>query len=312
MASFLQGKSFVVTGGAGFLGQVVVQRLREQGAGEVFAPRSSAYDLTRQEAVARLFKEHPPDVVIHLAADVGGIGANQRHPGRFFYRNMTMGVNLIEAARVHGVAKFVQIGSVCSYPERCPVPFRERDLWEGFPEPTNAPYGVAKRALAVMLDAYRREYDFPGIYLVPVNLYGPGDNFNLETSHVIPAMIRKYADAVRSGSDLVKCWGSGKVTREFLYVDDAADAIVTATARYADAEPINLGTGEEVTVAELARKIARLCKYHGRTEWDTSRPDGQPRRCLDVTRASRVLHWRAKVKLDEGLERTVKWWESQL
>jgi len=308
MTPFLQGKKVIVTGGAGFLGRVVCQRLQEQGIGDLFVPRSNRFDLTDAEMVRLMFKEHKPEVVIHLAADVGGIGANQRHPGRFFYHNMAMGINLIEQSRKSGIAKFVQVGSVCSYPRDCKTPFRERDLWSGYPEQTNAPYGVAKRALGVMLDAYRKEYDFPGVYLIPVNLYGPGDNFNLESSHVIPALVRKFSDATAAGVKKVTCWGTGTVTREFLYVDDAADAIVTAAARFSGPETINLGTGSEITVADLAKLIARLCRFHGAIAWDTSRPDGQPKRCLDTSLAARLLHWRAKVNLEDGLLRTVKWW----
>lgn len=308
MASYLANKRVCVTGGAGFLGRAVCERLREHGVADLFVPRSNQFDLTDAQAVARLFDTAEPGVVIHLAAEVGGIGANERHPGRFLYANMAMGLHLIEEARRRGVEKFVQVGSVCSYPKHLKVPFREEDLWAGYPEETNAPYGVAKRALGVMLEAYRKEYGFNGIYLVPVNLYGPGDNFNLETSHVIPAMIRKFCDAVDNGIGTVKCWGSGKVSREFLYVDDAADAIVTTAARHNDSAPINLGTGQETIVADLAALIAKLCGFCGKIVWDTTRPDGQPRRRLDTARAARLLHWRAKVDLEEGLRRTIEWW----
>ena len=306
--SYFADKKLIVTGGAGFLGRAVVERLRNAGAADVYVPRSTRYDLTDQECVRLLFKEHKPDIVVHLAADVGGIGANQKHPGQFFYANMQMGLNVVEASRRASVQKFVHIGTVCSYPKECPTPFRERDLWNGFPEETNAPYGVAKRALGLMLAAYKQEYDFPGIYLIPVNLYGPGDNFNLETSHVIPAMIRKFCDAADRGVEKVTCWGSGQASREFLFVEDAADAIVTATTRYDDTAPINIGTGQEIRIAELASKIARLCRFRGKIEWDTNRPDGQPKRCLDVARADKLLHWRAKVDLDDGLLRTIQWW----
>jgi GDP-L-fucose synthase len=310
MTSYLSDKRICVTGGAGFLGRVVCGQLRDHDVTDLFVPRSTQFDLTDAEAVGRMFKTAEPDIVIHLAAEVGGIGANERHPGRFFYSNMAMGLHLIEEARRCGVEKFVQVGSVCGYPKRCKVPFREDDLWSGYPEETNAPYGVAKRALGVMLEAYRKEYGFNGVYLVPVNLYGPEDSFNLETSHVIPALIRKFADAVDAGIDTVKCWGSGKVSREFLYVDDAADAIVTAAARHNDSAPINLGTGREITIADLAALIARLCGFHGKTIWDTKRPDGQPRRQLDTSRAARLLHWRAKVDLEEGIRRTIAWWRA--
>ena len=304
-----------VTGGAGFLGRVVCARLRDQAGvdpANLFVPRSREFDLTSAEAVARMFDEARPDVVIHLAAEVGGIGANAKRPGRFFYANLAMGLNLIEEARRRGVYKFVQVGTVCAYPKFCRVPFSEADLWSGFPEETNAPYGVAKRALAVMLDAYRREYGFPGVYLLPANLYGPGDNFDWETSHVIPALIRKFCTAVDRGEDRVTCWGTGQAGREFLYVDDAADAIVLAAEmNNDDAFALNLGTGVEITIAELAATIARLGSFHGRIEWDASRPDGQPRRRLDTTRAADHLGWRAKVLLEEGLRRTIDWWRSQ-
>ena len=308
MSSYLSDKRVCVTGGAGFLGRVVCRRLREQGAADVYVPRSTQDDLTDAEMVRAMFKAENPQVIIHLAADVGGIGANQRHPGRFFYSNIAMGIHLIEQARRSGVDKFVQVGTVCAYPKHCPVPFKEEDLWNGFPEETNAPYGVAKRTLATMLDAYRAEYQFPGVYLIPVNLYGPEDNFNLETCHVIPAMIRRFCDAAEQRAKMVKCWGSGKVSREFLFVEDAADAIVTAAARYSGPETINLGTGREIQVSELAKLVGRLCGYYGQIEWDTKRPDGQPRRQLDTERAAKLLHWRAKVDLETGLKRTIEWW----
>lgn len=310
MASYLSDKRVCVTGGAGFLGRVVCERLREQGVAGLFVPRSGQFDLTDAEAVVRMFDTAEPDVVIHLAAEVGGIGANERHPGRFFYANMAMGLHLIEESRRRAVDKFIQVGSVCGYPQRAKVPFRENDLWAGYPEETNAPYGIAKRALGVMLEAYRKEYGLNSVYLVPVNLYGPQDNFNLETSHVIPAMIRKFCDAVDHGIGTVKCWGSGKASREFLYVDDAAEAVVTAAARHNDSAPINLGTGHEITIADLAALVARLCDFQGKIAWDTTRPDGQPRRRLDTTRAARLLHWRAKVDLEDGLRRTIAWWQA--
>ena len=312
MSSYLTGKRICVTGGAGFLGQVVCARLRDHQVADVFVPRSRKYDLTRAEAVARLFDDARPDVVIHLAAEVGGIGANQKRPGRFFYANLTMGLHLIEEARQRGVGKFVQVSTVCGYPKDCAVPFGEEDLWSGYPEETNAPYGVAKRSLGVMLDAYRAEYGFNGIYLIPVNLYGPHDNFDPETSHVIPALIRKFCAAVENREETVTCWGTGKASREFLYVDDAADGIVQATAIHNDSQPINLGTGSEITIVELAEMIGRLCGFKGKVAWDPTRPDGQPRRRLDVTRAARLLDWRAKVDLEEGLERTIVWWREQV
>lgn len=310
MSSYFSNKRVCVTGGAGFLGRVVCAELSKRGVTDPFVPRSREFDLTRTDAVARMFDEARPDIVIHLAAEVGGIGANRAHPGRFFYASMAMGLHLIEEARRRGVAKFVQVGSTCAYPKHAPVPFREEDLWGGYPEETNAPYGVAKRALSVMLDAYRAQYRFNGIYLVPVNLYGPGDNFDAETSHVIPGMIRKFCEAADGGLSTVKCWGSGEVTREFLYVDDAAEAIVAAAAIHNDSNPINLGTGQEISIADLADLIARLCGFKGEIVWDHARPDGQPRRRLDTTRAEALLNWRAKVDLEDGLRRTIEWWRS--
>jgi GDP-L-fucose synthase len=311
MAPSLTGKRICVTGGAGFLGRAVCARLRACAAGAVFVPRSREFDLTDAGAARRMLETAEPEVVIHLAAEVGGIGANQRQPGRFFYANMAMGLNLIEQCRLRGVEKLVMVGTVCAYPKHCPAPFREADLWSGFPEETNAPYGVAKRALSTMLAAYRAQYGFNGVYLVPVNLYGPGDNFDLETSHVIPALIRKFCEAVGQRLDTVTCWGTGKVSREFLYVDDAAEAIVAAAAVHNDPAPINLGTGREITIADLARKIAGLCGYSGRIEWDPSRPDGQPRRVLDTSRATALLKWCTLTSLDEGLEQTIAWWRTR-
>jgi GDP-L-fucose synthase len=308
--SFWSDKRVCVTGGAGFLGRVVCAQLAEHGARDVFVVRSGAFDLTRARDVTSLFDEARPEIVIHLAAQVGGIGANQIRPGRFFYANMAMGLHLIEESRLHGVSKFVQVGSVCAYPRDCPVPFREDDLWKGYPEETNAPYGVTKRALGVMLEAYRREYGFNGVYLVPVNMYGPGDNFDPETSHVIPALIRRFCHAADTGEDAVECWGTGRVSREFLHVEDAAEAIVRAAEIHNDPAPINLGTGVEITIAELAGRIAQLCGFVGDIRWDDSRPDGQPRRCLDTRRAADLLGWRARIGLNEGLRRTIDWWQA--
>jgi len=306
----IANQRFCVTGGAGFLGRAVCEALEQRGAVHIFVPRSRDYDLTRADAVGRLFDEARPDVVIHLAAEVGGIGANQKQPGRFFYANMAMGLHLIEEARRRKVSKFVQVGTVCAYPKHCPLPFREVDLWNGYPEETNAPYGIAKRALGVMLDAYRDQYGLNGIYLVPVNLYGPGDNFALETSHVIPALIRKFAHVADQDDESVSCWGTGNSSREFLYVTDAAQAIVLATLEYDGGDPINLGTGQEIQICELARTIASLCGYRGQIVWDASRPDGQPRRQLDTTRAADLLGWRAKVSLEDGLRQTIHWWRA--
>ncbi|GMU35889.1 MAG: GDP-L-fucose synthase [Phycisphaerae bacterium] len=299
-----------VTGGAGFLGRAVCRRLEALQPRALIIPRRKEYDLTHTGDAERLIRDTRPDLVVHLAAEVGGIGANRERPGRFFYANMMMGVNLIESARRHGVGKFVQIGTVCAYPKHCPPPFREEDLWSGFPEETNAPYGVAKRALLTMLQAYRAEYGFKGVYLLPVNLYGPGDNFDPRTSHVIPALIRRFSEASARGASEVVCWGTGTASREFLYVDDAAEGIVRACEVYDDGEPINLGTGREVTVAELAAMIARILGYSGSIRWDGTMPDGQPRRQLDVSRAKARLDWRARTPLERGLERTVAWWRA--
>ncbi|RJP36305.1 MAG: GDP-L-fucose synthase [Phycisphaerales bacterium] len=309
--SFWTGKRVCVTGGAGFLGRVVCRRLAEAGASRITIPRRADYDLTDRNAVVRLFDDAEPELVIHLAAEVGGIGANRRRPGRFFYANMAMGLHLIEESRIRKVEKFVQVGTVCAYPKHCPLPFRESDLWSGFPEETNAPYGVAKRALAVMLDAYRTEYGLAGIFLLPVNLYGPGDNFDLSTSHVIPAMIRKFTEAADAGTPSVECWGSGTVSREFLYVEDAARGILTAAECYDDCQPLNLGTGREIRIADLASMIAGLVGYGGEITWNARFPDGQPRRRLDVSRAASLLGWRAEVGLEEGLRRTIEWWRRE-
>ncbi|MCC6782237.1 MAG: GDP-L-fucose synthase [Planctomycetes bacterium] len=304
-------KSVLVTGGAGFLGRVVVQKLRARGATRIHVPRRASCDLTRESHVERLLAECRPDVVLHLAAEVGGIGANRANPGRYFFANMAMGLHLIEASRRRGVEKFVQVGTICAYPKHTPVPFREDALWDGYPEETNAPYGVAKKALLVMLQAYRQQYGANGIYLLPVNLYGPGDNFDPNTSHVIPALIRKVEDARRSGSDEIVVWGSGRASREFLYVDDCAEGIVLAAERYESPEPVNLGTGSEISIQELVTTICEACEWHGRIVWALEKPDGQPRRCLDTTRARESFGFEAKVALRDGLRRTVDWWRAQ-
>jgi len=302
---------YLVTGGAGFLGRRVVDELERTSNAQAFVPRSSEYDLRSPEGIDRALAASRPDVVIHLAAVVGGIGANRAHPGRFFYENAVMGIELIERSRRAGVGKFVAVGTVCSYPKYTPVPFREDDLWAGYPEETNAPYGVAKKMLLVQAQAYRQEYGFDAIYLVPVNLYGPGDNFDLETSHVIPALIRKFVEAKERGETKVECWGTGRPTREFLYVDDAARAIRLAVGGHDGPDPVNLGSGEEISIRELADKIARVVGYDGELVWDDSKPDGQPRRRLDVSRAELEFGFRAEVFLDEGLERTVGWYLQQ-
>jgi GDP-L-fucose synthase len=305
----LRGATVMVTGGAGFLGRRVCSMLEERGVGRLVVPRRAEHDLTRQDVAERLVADTRPDVVIHLAAEVGGIGANQANPGRYFYANMAMGLHLVEAARAQGVAKFVQVGTVCAYPKHTPVPFHEDALWDGYPEETNAPYGVAKKALLVMLQAYRAQYGLDGVYVLPVNLYGPGDNFDLESSHVIPALIRKFVTARDTGASEVEVWGTGSASREFLYVDDAARGIVLATERYDDPDPVNIGAGREVTIRDLVGLIADLTGYKGDIRWDTSRPDGQPRRMLDTTRARERLGFEAEVDLEEGLRRTIAWWQ---
>ncbi len=301
--------SVVVTGGTGFLGSVVCRQLAQRGAEVIGVPNRREFDLTTQAGVAAMYDTFEPDVVLHLAAEVGGIGANRRHPGRYFYANMAMGLHLVEEARLRGLKKFVQVGTVCSYPKKARIPFREEDLWKGYPEETNAPYGIAKKSLFVMLDAYRTEYGLPSAVVLPVNLYGPGDNFDPESSHVIPALIKKFIEARERGTDAVRCWGTGTVSREFLYVDDAARGILAAAERIVDPEPINLGTGKEVTIRDLARRIRSLCGFEGEIEWDPSQPDGQPRRCLNTTRARSWLDWTAETSLADGLRRTVEWYE---
>jgi GDP-L-fucose synthase len=307
----LSGRRILVTGGAGFLGRALSAALERRGADNLTIPRRRDFDLTDQNAVQKLLAESQPEIIVHLAAEVGGIGANRENPGRFFYANMAMGLHLIEASRVSGVSKFVQVGTVCAYPRDTPVPFREEDLWNGYPEETNAPYGVAKKALLVMLQAYRQQYGLNGIYLIPVNLYGPGDNFDPSSSHVIPALIRKFIEARDRGLPNVEVWGSGQASREFLYVDDAAEAVALATTSYEGDEPVNVGTGREITIRELAENIAYLSGYQGDLVWDTSKPDGQPRRRLDTSRAEELLGFKAQTDLDEGLKNTIEWWEHE-
>lgn len=301
-----------MTGGAGFLGQHLVQTLRQRDCTEIIVPRSSRYDLTQEAVVERLYHDARPEVVIHLAAVVGGIGANRANPGRFFYDNLMMGTLLMEHARRAGVEKFIALGTICAYPKFTPVPFREEELWNGYPEETNAPYGLAKKMLLVQAQAYRRQYGFNAIYLLPVNLYGPGDNFDLETSHVIPALIRKCVEARKAGAPEIVCWGDGSATREFLYVEDCAEAIALATERYDGPEPVNVGAGFEISIKELVGLIAELTGFKGKIVWDTSKPNGQPRRCLDTSRAWTLFGFRARTDLREGLARTVAWYERQL
>jgi GDP-L-fucose synthase len=306
--NYWQDKRVVVTGGAGFLGSYVVEKLRARGVENIFVPRRAAYNLITEEAIMRLYETARPHVVIHLAATVGGIGANRDNPGRFFYENLMMGAQLVEHARQFGVGKFVAIGTICSYPKWAPIPFREEDLWNGYPEETNAPYGIAKKAILVQLQAYRQQYALNGIYLLPVNLYGPRDNFDDQTSHVIPALIKKCLHAVRVGDDEIVAWGTGKVTREFLYAEDAAEGIVLATERYNEDEPVNLGAGFEISIKDLVELIAAITNFRGKIIWDTTKPDGQPRRMLDTSRAEKAFGFKAKTSFEEGLKRTVQWY----
>jgi GDP-L-fucose synthase len=309
MAIDLGGRRIVVTGGAGFLGSRVVERLRARGA-DVFVPRSRDYNLVEGDAVLRLYKDARPEIVIHAAAIVGGIGANRANPGRFFYDNLMMGAQCMEEARRSGIGKFVGVGTICAYPKFTPVPFKEDQLWNGYPEETNAPYGLAKKMLLVQAQAYRQQYGLNSIFLLPVNLYGPGDNFDPASSHVIPALIQKCMDAAREGRAEVDVWGSGKATREFLYVDDCAEAIVLATERYDGAEPVNIGAGFEISIKDLAELIARLAGFKGRLKWDASKPDGQPRRCLDTSRATQEFGFKSSTSFEQGLARTVEWYRS--
>jgi GDP-L-fucose synthase len=311
VTDFWAERRVMVTGGGGFLGSAVVRRLRDAGATDIFVPRSRDYDLRTREDIDRALADGRPDLVIHLAAVVGGIGANRENPGRFFYENAIMGIELMERARQTGVDKYLQIGTVCSYPKFTPVPFREDDLWNGYPEETNAPYGLAKKMLLVEGQAYRQQYGFNVIHLIPVNLYGPGDNFNPASSHVIPALIKKCVDAREAGADHIDVWGTGSASREFLYVDDAAEGIVLGAERYDGAEPVNLGVGREITIRELVELIARLTRFDGEIRWDPSKPDGQPRRALDTSRAREQFGFVAKTGFEEGLRRTIDWYQQR-
>ncbi len=307
--AFWTENRFVVTGGAGFLGARVVEAIRQRGAETIFVPRSASYDLREHEAVLDLLNDSKPDVIIHLAAIVGGIGANRAHPAEFFYDNLMMGTQLLHEAWKAGVKKFVTIGTVCAYPKFTPVPFHEADLWGGYPEETNAPYGLAKKMLLVQGQAYREQYGFDATYLLPTNLYGPGDNFDLETGHVIPMLIRKFTEAKQRGEAQVVAWGTGSPTREFLYVDDAAQGIALAAEHYNKPDPINLGSGFEISIRNLTEMIAEIVGYRGDVVWDRTKPDGQPRRALDTSRAEAEFGFRAQTDFREGLERTVRWFE---
>ena len=308
--NLLAGKRVLVTGGSGFLGTPTIARFENYDVAEVIAPRSEQYDLREREAIRAVLADTAPDVVVHLAAVVGGIGANMATPGQFFYDNAIMGIQLIEESRLAGVSRFVCVGTVCAYPKHAPVPFKEEDLWNGYPEETNAPYGLAKKMLLVQLQAYRQQYGFEGVYLLPVNLYGPRDSFDARTSHVIPALIKKAVDATESGAPSITCWGTGRASREFLYVEDAAEGIAAAAARCRAAEAVNLGSGQEITIAELTKLIAELVDFRGEVVWDTTKPDGQPRRWLDTSRAEREFGFRATTKLREGLASTIDWYLS--
>lgn len=311
MNGFWQSRRVLLTGGGGFLGSFIRERLERERPAEIFAPRKNELDLRNAAAIREYLARHKPDLVIHAAAVVGGIAANRLHPGSFFYENAIMGIQLIEEARRAGVAKFVCLGTICAYPKFSPIPFREDDLWDGYPEETNAPYGIAKKALLVQLQAYRQEYGFNGIFLLPVNLYGPRDNFDLTSSHVIPAMIRKFVEARNRGEDEVVLWGDGTPTREFLFVEDAAEGIVAAAEKYEEGDPVNLGRGEEISIRDLAAIIAGRAGFRGTIRWDTTKPNGQPRRMLDVSRARERFGFQASTPFDAGLARTIQWFEAQ-
>lgn len=310
--SFWNGQRVVVTGGAGFLGQAVAAELRRRGCRHIFIPRKQNYDLRDLGAIKKLLKDTNPNIIMHLAAVVGGIGANRERPGTFFYDNLIMGVQLMEQARLYGVEKFVAIGTICAYPKYTKVPFKEDDLWKGYPEETNAPYGLAKKMLLVQSQAYRQQYGFNSIFLLPVNLYGPGDNFIPQhTSHVIPAVIKKCCDAMKNGDKVMTVWGTGKPTREFLYVDDAAKAIVMAAEKYNKPDPVNIGSSSEISIKKLVGLIVAMTGFKGRVVWDASQPDGQPKRRLDVERAQREFGFKAEISLEHGLEKTIRWYKKQ-
>jgi len=310
MRTFFENRRIVVTGGAGFLGCHITEGLRKRGCKNILVSKIEDYDLIDINNIVRMYEDMKPDIVIHLAAVVGGIGANLEHPAEFFYKNLMMGVQLVEQGRLRNIEKFVAIGTICAYPKFTPVPFKEEDIWNGYPEETNAPYGLAKKMLLVQSQSYRAEYGFNSIFLLPVNLYGPGDNFNPPSSHVIPALIKKCIDAVESGVDHIDCWGTGNVSREFIYVADAAEGILLATEHYNSSEPVNIGAGFEITIRQLSEKIAKLTGFCGEIRWDSARPDGQPRRCLDVSRAKKYFGFEANTPFDEGLKATIKWYRA--
>ena len=309
---FWNEKRVLVTGGAGFLGSYVVEKLKESGCRDIFVPRSKEYNLVEMDMVKKVYKDTKPNIVIHLAAKVGGIGANRENPGSFFYENLMIGVQLMEQARLFGVEKFVSLATVCSYPKFTPVPFKEENIWNGYPEETNAPYGLAKKMLLVQSQAYRQQYGFNSICLFPVNLYGPRDNFDTNSSHVIPALIKKCMDAINEGRDEIVIWGTGKATREFLYAEDAAEGILLAAEKYSKSEPLNIGAGVEISINDLVDLIVRLTGFKGSVTWDTSKPDGQPRRCLDTSKAEREFGFKAKTDFEEGLKKTITWYTDTL
>jgi len=304
----LKDKKVIVTGGAGFLGKFVVKKLKDRNCKEIFIPKIEEYDLRNLETIKKMYRDAEADVVIHLAAVVGGIGANRENPGSFFYDNLIMGIQLMEQARLIGIEKFVALGTICAYPKYTKVPFKEEDLWSGYPEETNAPYGLAKKMSLVQSQAYRQQYGFNSIFLLPVNLYGPSDNFNPKSSHVIPALIKKFYDAKINNQSEVIVWGTGKATREFLYVEDCAEAIVLATEKYDKPDPVNIGAGFEISIKDLAEKIRQIIGFKGKIVWDTTKPDGQPRRCLDTTKAYDEFGFKAKVSFDEGLKKAIDWY----
>jgi GDP-L-fucose synthase len=307
--TFTKTDRLAVTGAGGFVGTALLHKLKERGYTDIVTIRRKDFDLTKEADVERLYTVIKPKVVLHLAAEVGGIGANRDNPGRYFFANAAMGLHLIEGARKHGIKKFLQTGTICAYPNLTPVPFKEDDLWNGYPEVTNAPYGIAKKALLVMCQAYRQQYGLNAIYLLPVNLYGPNDNFDLHTSHVIPALIRKCVEARDRGDKEIVAWGTGKASREFLYVDDCAEGLILALEKYDSPEPMNLGNGREVTIKDLTEMVAKVARFEGKIIWDATKPDGQPRRCLDVQRAAKEIGFRATTTLEDGLRKTVEWFE---